>query len=67
MSSSINSTPSIPNDNAEKDIINPMALLAQSLTNIEASDSETFALLSSFDMSEPRSYEAAMSGLHASE
>lgn len=55
-------------DNAtEKNAINSMALLAQSLTDIEASDLETFALVSSFDLLKPGSYKAAMSEPHAAE
>lgn len=57
----------ISDNDKDKDAINPMALLAQSLVDIEASDPEAFALVSSFDMAEPGSYEAAMSGPYAAE
>ena len=51
----------------EKDEINPMTLFVKSLHEIEAEDPETFALVSSFDVSEPGTYEAAMLGFLAIE
>ena len=46
----------------KKDKIDSMVLFVKSLYEIEAEDLETFALVSFFDMSEPGTYEAAMSG-----
>lgn len=46
----------------DKDEINLMVLLAQSFEILEALDQEAFAFVSSFDLAEPGSYEAAMSG-----
>lgn len=62
---SVKDTLTASNNDREKNAINLMALLTQSFIDIEASDPETFALLSFFDIAEPESYEAAMPELYA--
>ena len=46
---------------AELEGIDPMALLTKCLLDVNASDSETYAFLTQFDVIEPASYSAAMS------
>lgn len=67
MTKSMKDSFSPSNHETDRDAVDPIALLTQNLIDIEASDPATFAFVSSFDVAEPASYEAAMSGSYAAE